>query len=295
MKSDETPRFDDEHRAIMWISTKGLNKGEEDLIVGELENRIAKSNNDKIFIGHCFGRYDLILEFVEESAKVASNLVCEIQNDLSKKLLERMEKDLREQILTPLCSSLSICNKVYRPDVGDNISREFPLRAYTYLCPKKMGVDLKALLENLDGQKEIFWNSSSYSFLLTTNGSTLHDVFRKILEFRTKTYDYFSESCTYFGLAYHEKDTACNLPIGAKVFVKLRDGFGGLDLSPEDKKMWKVEQRLGWSDLSLELINPPYTLRDLKNNILNLRENYSEYIENTSTLLFPKKEGGDGT
>jgi len=274
---DEQIKFSLGHRVIMWISTKGLFKVDEKAVLEIIKEKIEESKT--IFYGFCFGRHDLIVEFREDSAKVASNIVCDLQDEIVEAL-----KTKKPEIIDPICSSLTICNKIGNNDAV----KRCPIRIYTFLRPKADGVKLKDVIDKLKPGMELFWNSSSYTFLLCINGDKFSEIFSKILGFRKATEPYFSESCTYVGLAWEGEEEPEEEGIKALTFVKLKAGYGDLELEPEESKIWKMDKRLGWSDISLEIRMP--TLRRIKEQILELRKHHEE-IANTSTLILPKEEG----
>lgn len=266
----------------MWVSTKGLTRGAENTIVENLHEVINRENI--IFNGHCFGKFDMIIEFINTSAKVASNSVCELQKMVS----EKLEKN-NPQMEDPICSSLTLGAKINSQK--KELSKK-PVHTYTFLRPvnKSIGENLKEIVGSLDRNMEIFWNVSSYSFLLKVYGKNFQEIFSQILKFRNSTKDFFSESCTYVGLSWDESDDKCKSGIDALVFIKLKKGFGDLTLSNEDHKLWEMKKRLGWFDISLKRKEKPNTLRGLKNTILTLRQKHAEKIEATSTMLFPEEE-----
>jgi len=268
----------------MWISTKGLTKDREKEVIQVITDNIDQEN--LIFYGYCFGKFDLIVEFIDNSAKVASNKVCNLQEKISESLKKR-----RPQISDPICSSLTLGAKISNQDEASPRNRDkYPIRMYTFLKPINKYVNLSAILSNLNKDMEIFWNASSYSFLLTTNGKNFHETFNKILQYRLSTERIFSESCTYVGLHWEKADEECEREIDALVFVKLKRGFGELKLKNREDDIWEVKKRLGWFDISLKYKKSARTLKELKEAILDLRRNHTEDIEATSTILLPKEE-----
>ncbi len=265
----------------MWISTKSVKKEHEEKLV-----EIAKKElGDKLsFIGYCFGRFDLIIEFVEKSAKVASFRVCKLQ--------EEFENALKTDCgSNSVCSSLTICNPV-----GDTVKSEKAIRLYTFLRPKSEGVDfeiVEELIEKLNSEDkdfplQLFWNTSTYSFLLIVDGDMFSKAFTKMLNFRDKTANYFLDSCTYVGLNLSSDPDEDDEEIMASTFVKLKEGFGRLDLDEAEREIWNpISKRLGWSDVCL--FTHDKSLRKIKEHILQLRHKHSEII-NTSTLLLPDWE-----
>ena len=279
-------KFSPNLHATMWISTKGLIKDEEKKVIQVITDNIVQE--DLIFYGYCFGKFDLIVEFTDKSAKVASNRVCNLQEKISESL-----KKCKPQISDPICSSLTLGIKISNQDGVSRVSHrydKYPIRMYTFLKPISKYVNLSAILSNLNTGMDVFWNASSYSFLLTTNGKNFHDTFNKILQYRLSTEEIFSESCTYVGLHWDKVDEKCKREIDALVFVKLKKGFGELKLKDGEEEIWEVKKRLGWFDISLKYKKGARTLKELKEAILTLRRNHTEDIEATSTILLPEEE-----
>ncbi len=288
MRGVDNIRFSPDLHAIMWISTKGVLREDERKIL-EIANDSGYLKEKKtIFSGYCFGRFDLIIEFKDTSARVASNVLCELQDAIAARGY-------------PICSSLSLGAKVIGDDEKDDKLPKKPIRIYTFLIPKVNGVPLKNSLDILnkldsemkDSEAELYWTASSYSFLLTVSGDSFHNMFSKVSEFRDLTEDYFSDSCSYVGLEWEgEENKVEGDTIKALTFVKLSSGYGELELKPEDILLgWNkrtMSKRLGWSDISLEISKP--TLREIKEAILDLRKNHKEEgdILSTSTLLLPQ-------
>lgn len=282
------PKFSPAHNAIMWISTKGFFLEDERNIINLIRQEIkqleleTKEKISIIFTGYCFGRFDLIVEFQHNSAKVASNTVCYLQEKIRNELENKKSPD-------PICSSLTIGNKVIFNNSNSKTDTKCPLRTYTFLRPKTNNMDLTKVSDKLKQNMELFWTSSSYTFLLTMNGLKFHRMFKDIVDFRAKTEQYFSESCTYVGLRFETEDEENREPINALTFVKLK-GFGDFDLKENEESDWNdPEKRLGWSDICLTPKNK-HKLIDLKMAILKLRETHQDEIFSTSTLLLPKEE-----
>lgn len=246
------------------------------------EDKIGK---DKIiFNGHCFGIFDL-LEYEEKSARVASNLLCELQEEITRQSL-------------PICSSLSLCSKVLFGEKEEHGPQNEAIRTYTLLKPKSDGIQLDDVLDVISdlnnevekGYLELFWTASTYSYILTGSGNSFNNIFKKIMMFRDKTTEHFTDSFTYVGLNWKGDDTNTGDFIKAYTFLKLKKGFGDIKLSEADIKCgWSEEKkdtRLGVLDISLEINKA--TLREIKDAILELRANHKDDIASTSTLLLPQ-------
>ncbi|MCD6492561.1 MAG: hypothetical protein J7K36_01975 [Archaeoglobaceae archaeon] len=173
------------HRAIMFISTKNLSE--------ELENKVKEAIERKVenklrFVGRCFGRFDMVAEFDDRSAKVASRRVCKIQESAAKEL-ENLH-GLRD----PICSSLMLCNEflVDGEKSVDELDYIPPtLKLYSFLYPRKTQVNLEEVLTELEKVKEnlasiegganLFFSSSNYAFLLTISGNMFCKMFEQFL------------------------------------------------------------------------------------------------------------------
>lgn len=272
-------KLSDTHHAIMWISTKGAALDDEKEIV-EVARKVL---GDEIsFVGFCFGRFDLILEFSHESARVASYKVCKLQEGLDGVLKAKGNHN-------SICSSLTICSMIAgEPDFDKK------LRVYSFLRPKDSELDLDALEEivlKLSGENDslsiqLGWNTSMYSFLLVVGGDKFSEAFDVMQKFRGATKDYFSDSCTYVGVNWDSVLDEDDVEIHATSFVRTEDGFGWLELSEVDKKIWNPRSmRFGWSDICL--FTRSKSLLEIKQRVLDIRKNYPS-IKNTSTLLLPK-------
>lgn len=208
--------------------------------------------------------------------------MCELQGELAKKLRTRLN------IADPICSSLTLGNKMILPQMGRRTKMNYPLRTYTFFCPKNSTVNLEIMLK-IEPIMELFWTTSSYAFLLTVNGSNFSEIFRKILDFRSKTERCFRESCTYVGLDFKKNDKKMPSSILASTFLKLDKGFGEFRLNKNEKDDWETpKKRLGWSDICLTPKNK-HSLRELKDAIMKLRENHIGELITTSTLLVVKE------
>ena len=283
------------HRAIMFISTKSLSEGLENKVKEVIEEELG----DKMqFVGRCFGRFDMVAEFDEKSAKVASHKVCEIQEKAANKLRESGKEVGRD----PICSSLMLCNEFVAEGAesrNEDTSSNPILKLYSFLYPRRAQVNLEDALIKLEkireeltgiaGDANLFFSSSNYTFLLMISGNMFCKMFEQFMEFREETQDSFLESCSYVAIGWDKEDHQCEdgRSIRGYVFVKLKDGFGDSGMK-EEGIIKSVYKRFGWSDISLEVEAP--TLHEMKRKILELRKNYGNVIY-TSTLLLPEREG----
>ena len=130
-----------EHTALMFITAKCFSI--------EQENRIKKEIIDKElgsscqFVGRCFGKFDIIAEFEETSAKVASYKACNIQKEASL-VMPKEYKEIKEH---PICSSLVLCNEFLEPEkIKRRSLKRRPIRFYSLFVPKNISINLEEVL-----------------------------------------------------------------------------------------------------------------------------------------------------
>lgn len=205
LRNDCKYRFDTNHYAILWMSSKELSK-DEFLEVGRLIKEYLNQFQGIQYsrTGFVFGKHDIVVEFYTIAARVASYHACKIQKMIDSSLKDR-----------EVCSSLVLGNEV--------ISTEFErppvvprgcIRAYTFLNlllekESMKNIMNKALssVRKIDPEKmKLIWNASSYCLMLISEGNCYENVFSKILDFREKLQGLLYESCTFFTLEYDEKE-----------------------------------------------------------------------------------------
>lgn len=289
--------FDKYYTAIIWISTHSLQK--TDLI--SLTNTIAKHNiygEEGMYLGGCFGGYDLVLEFSTINAKVASSYVWRLQKFLDYQLSKNYD----------FCPSLTLCRNIRFKD--ENLrdgKEEYKIRAYSLLRlkPNVVKNKLKSIIEFTRSiePSRLLWNSSTYDFILELYGNSYQEMFDRLRLFKYNNTNSFSETCTYFtlkwdffGESFVEDDYSTN-DAPALVFVKLKE-----DLEGEFKGLsgcvplfyqnmgYEVFQykRLGSLDECLGVVKP--ILKDIKEYIFNLRGNNNNILSTSTVLLFPAKK-----
>lgn len=281
-------KLDNNHRAIMFISTKNFTRSRED----ELKESILSDLGSVVFIGRCFGRFDIVLEMIESSAKVASYKLSTAQERAAKFLKEKYGID------NPLSSSLILCNEFIGDKSTDESFENKPIRLYTFLRPNSLAVmgskdSLDYVYSQLEKNTRFFFSCSDYTFMLITTGNTFCDTYKDFIRFRENTQSYFLDSCTYAIINWDKEDERCDNgePLIAQVYIKLKKGFGKLELDgiednlqPLGVRIKSISDRFGWSDTCIILEAP--TLSALKKAILKIRK--GDNILHTSTLLLPE-------
>jgi hypothetical protein len=268
--------------AVMFISTKCFAKVQEDLLKKKIEEELG---DKKKFVGRCFGKFDLITEFTEESAEVASYKACNIQKNASEVIQNGSNGHY------PLCSSLILCNEFKKSEgIVRNSPEENPIRFYSLLVPKNSPIDLDKVLAEVKNNMRLFVTFSYFSFLLIVSGDTFDEVFKDFLEFRKATKNSFLESSTYVAIDWDNKDKKGKRNICASMLLKLNDGFGDLGDVKGNMSIKTKYKRFGSFDFSL--LVEAETLYALKDDILTFREKYKEKISHTATSLLMEEKNG---
>jgi len=270
------------HTALMFISTKCFRQDQEDKIKDIIKEEFGSSIK---FVGRCFGKFDMIAEFEEASAKVASYKACHIQERATEMIQE--ERKSKEH---PICSSLVLCNEFLEPGKTERSrSNELPIRFYSLFVPKNSATNLEEVLAQVKENMRLLFSSSYFTFLLVIAGDTFYNVFDDFTKFRENTKEFFSESSTHVAIDWKNEDRPSeDRKIEANVLVKLKDGFGDIDDIKEDEFIKSEYKRFGSFDFSLLVEDE--TLWEMKRKILILRELYGKKIAHTSTSLLMERE-----
>lgn len=271
-----------EHTTLMFISTKCFSKDEEDGVKGIINGELGDSIQ---FVGRCFGKFDIIAEFEEASAKVASYKACNIQERATEMIQE--ERKSKEH---PICSSLVLCNEFIEPRKIEKRSiKELPIRFYSLFVPKNSAINLEEVLAQVNENMRLLFSSSYFTFLLIIAGDTFYNVFDDFMNFRENTNDFFMESSTHVAIDWENEDKPSkDRKINANVLVKLKDGFGDIDIELGEFIKSK-NKRFGSFDISLLVEDE--TLWKIKQKILKLRENRKISHTSTSLLITEVKNG----
>ena len=270
------------HTALMFISTKCFRQDQEDRIKDIIKEEFGSSIK---FVGRCFGKFDMIAEFEEASAKVASYKACNIQERATEMIQE--ERKSKEH---PICSSLVLCNEFLELGKTERSrSNELPIRFYSLFVPKNSTTNLEEVLAQVKENMRLLFSSSYFTFLLVIAGDTFYNVFDDFTKFRENTKEFFTESSTHVAIDWKNEDRPSeDRKIEANVLVKLKDGFGDIEGIKEDEFVKSKYKRFGSFDFSLLVEDE--TLWEMKRKILILRELYGKKIAHTSTSLLMERE-----
>lgn len=275
-------RLDGMHSAVMFISTKCFSIEQEKRIKKIIDEKLGKNCQ---FVGRCFGKFDIIVEFQEESAKVASYKACTVQESATEMITEE-NKQIKEH---PICSSLVLCNEFIDNRRTERSLNKLPIRFYSFLLPKKPTINLDRVLKEVTENMRLFFSSSYFTFLLIISGDTFYRVFDVFREFRENTKDSFSESSTHVAIDWENEDKSSEEKINANVLIKLKEGFGDINDIKVDEFIKSKNKRFGSFDISL--LAEAETLSDMKQKILKLRENRRISHTSTSLLIMEAKNG----
>jgi len=277
-------KLGEEHTALMFISTKCFSIKQENRIKGEIIDK--ELGESRQFVGRCFGKFDIIAEFREESAKVASYKACIIQERATEMIKEEY-KEIKEH---PICSSLVLCNEFLELEKTERSrSNEHPIRFYSLFVPKKSATNLEEVLAQVKENMRLLFSSSYFTFLLVIAGDTFYNVFDDFTKFRENTKVFLSESSTHVAIDWKNEDKPSeDRKINANMLLKLKEGFGDIDDMKGDEFIKSKNKRFGSFDISL--VVEAETLFDMKKRILDLRAQYKNEIAHTSTSLLITEE-----
>lgn len=286
--------FLDEYNCIMLISGMNLRTldGQEiERIVGQT----LKGKTNGFFFGNLFGRFDLVVEFTEKSAKIAMNLAGNIQGEVIKALPGR--KICSTLVLGTMILSRS-SEMVYSKDYNEAV------RVYVFVRTRKGNLaELEGVVREINSIKplrakiRLMWTDSLYQ-LLVVSGPCLDVVLNKTREFREKADGLYEETSSYVSLRYNDQDGKdpqddhTHRAKCALIFVKLKK-IGKLKLGDRDLIELSAgygfqPRRLGGYDKILAIRKD--TLFDIMNTVNTIREQNDDLVFHTSTLLFyPEK------
>jgi len=255
------------------------------------------------YFGCCFGRYDIAVEFDHVNPRVLSSLVWRLHEQLK-------EAGLAEN---NFCPSLTLCKKI----CGESHAFSHPIRVYTFINTKheKTNEFLSIACEYVQEKSkqitsiELFWNTSTYSFMLTIQGERFYDIYQVLLEFKETSESAINEISTLFTLRWDPKKVdfqkdlvfqreECTKEILAIVYVKLKNSKKSQVLNLPDGFVTLFDiahqfENPGYYDMCLGIKKP--TLAEIKEAVYELRNYNKNCIESTSTiLLFPRGGTNEG-
>lgn len=250
------------------------------------------------FFGPNFGRFNYSVEFCRHSAKVASNIVCDIQDSL-KSSLEQKWKTIE------VCSSVILGTEMLDgPSQPDRF--EQAIRAYTTikpchgrLFPFVETVQALNSQEPRHTQMRILWTHGVH-WILTISGPCCEGIFSKLERFRNMMEEDYINTSTCISLNnkndtfFDEQDqtnrTHTHSPKYALVYVKQLgadplklEGLKPLSILPDLSTEIK---RLGGHDTVL--VFRENSLGDIMSNVRKLRALNIGWISRTNTVLLYK-------
>lgn len=227
------------------------------------------------FLGTCFGRYDLVLDFFHESAKVASYKVSLLQ------------KCLNDSASLPSSLSLSLCKQIAK----SGQERRGPIRTYTFLRPRKSYAEaLDGLRASIAKETElsasVLWNASRYSLILILDGDELLSVLEGIVRTRTSIADFVAEGSSTVSLEYSSSDRPSK-GIRALVYARLKSRPGHWETRDPMIRLFEdldsPAKRTGWFDISIAVRVD--SLRSLQEWLFLFKEKYGSNVQQTGTVL----------
>lgn len=279
-------RFKKGYRTITFFLVTGDPKKWMPKLYALIDHYVANSPSgmQRIRCAKCFGRFDWVLEFWSESAKVGFFNVCDIR-----------DKAIQNNILCT--SSTLLLTEV--ASTKTHVEKTSPITSYTFIKPTDSNRFLnfsKAKVEQFKSiDSTLFWNTSDYPFTLVCEGDNYLRILEAVRGLRYKADDLIAESSTLITLGYKENDLMRdqNSIVLAEVFVKVRRfaSINSLRWKGEHfmKMGYNVLERLAWYDVCISAKEK--TLYDLGNKIINFKHENIESVEHTSTLLLHSNRG----
>ncbi|MGC1121512.1 MAG: hypothetical protein WBA22_10505 [Candidatus Methanofastidiosia archaeon] len=319
-------RLERKQTAIQFISTKGVWEEEQKEIISIIRDYFEKIENlEYYYIGWVFGKYDIVIEFCLEDAKVASYHACKIQEKIDK-FNERKDKGRK------IYSTLSLSRRVGMETGNSNDFIRKPkgaIVAYVFMniryqlgeqnlqhLLKDILYNLRSLEEDSETRIELFWNASTYFLLLRINGNCYNRIYKELIEFKKLMKGLVLETCSYFVLRYDESigettsDTRASVDIPAIMYVKMKQFSAQEERELRDKRLRISEdwystwfyssgsipehfgshmRKPGWHDVILGIRKG--TLKEILQAILRFKHINKELIHHTSTYTLFMEEG----
>jgi hypothetical protein len=264
--------FKGKYRALALI-TLNFNRELEPIIDTIRGNENAEE--DKDYYGFAFGKYDLVVDLPEESAKVASFKLCNLLNKLS------------QQYET--CGTFVIGREFY--SIGPF---EGKVRSYTFLSVEPSEDRIEGIVDVLKTEQykgiSLWWNPSAFELVLTCDGDSYETVVKTVRRIRGDVSNFVIDGSTLTTLRAKEIDKEMTEECVAVTYLKLHE------LKPEklaipdsgNKILWferycNPVERLGWFDCCLAIKFK--SLKALHKAITDLRVLNLEKIRLSSTML----------
>lgn len=295
-------KFDRDHNAMVLISTKNLKKDKLMEIRRDVIELLTQHKIGDFFFGGCFGRYDLVVEFLHSSAKIASQIACLIQKKVAN-LVKEYAKDMK--VNAKINASLILSNKIVavsKKNSGKQSGQikqiektntfKGVIRAHTFLKTINQDLNFGKILNNLPTNQSIYWNASTFNIILTTFGDNYLNIFDQIEEFRKNQESNFSESFTIFTVkckaGVSDVENKAN-QIPAMTHIKIA-GEPKIIIGSEWRKIecGTPFSRIGNFDISLCTRQP--SLAKLRDAVIELEDkNFGKIIHAATILMKPYK------
>jgi hypothetical protein len=294
-EADRMTKLSNRLHALQLIFTRNIQEGELDTIRDEIDCYFSQSNKIKPYIGFCFGRYDIVVDFMEDSANILCYRASTLQRQLSKMVKDKFGKE------NAVSSCLMLCREIANENETKNeLDPDSPIRTYTFCKMEAKGSEFDKILKKINEslpELRLFWNSSSYSVILVSEGNKYSDVYSRVFNFwrmfdkdmrRSSTLSSVNirKSCReeasddIMAVTYFKMSRFQDLNLGSGSFKHLFPNETTVQLSGP-------LTTLGWFDECA--YQRTRTLMEVKKNIFMLRNLNLGAVDYTATLmLIPK-------
>lgn len=286
--------FADEYTAIMNIQAKKHYGPVRDIFKERIDAAMNEHRIEDYFFGISFGRFNYAVEFVARSAKIASNVICDIEDCLAESLKQKWKDSC-------LCSSAIFGTEVLHSQRSQTRFDQ-TVRAYSFIRP--LGGEITSFMRALEylnniqpkqTQIKLLWTHGVH-WVLVFSAPCFDGVLEKLERFRAATKNGYSETSTLVSLNYKN-----NLPDGkdrqtqqhrhslkyAIAYIKQSDpvplDIETIGLLKPFRKLPRQIKRLGGTDTVI--VVRERTLRKIMKDLIDLRTRNIGRIEYTSTIL----------
>ena len=309
----------DEHFGTFFINASNLILDEYADIYVKIREFFYENNIATPYIGASFSRFDIAVEFSMKQVKLISYFIRTLQQRLNKEFGEKSSESGSLIISTRIIPSGVTEQQVEKPD-----DPKEPIRFYTFLRMNtndwttiEQGIQqLIARTEEIGLRTSIYWNPSSYPFLLVYEGRSFEQMFKFLINMRIKgpLCELLNKTSTFVCLDQSENvidETPTEKSIVATCYCMMNPyycwidtdeecgekkqeelrlpenleyiQFGGFDQSTETEKFRNPIDRMGGFDKTVVAMGN--NLGEVLKALNEIRKSNKGRITNTATVL----------
>jgi len=278
-RTEETLRLLQGCRVVAWITVPGR--------VFEAGRALKKSARalriKRLYLGRCYGRFDLVLDFYEPSERVASFRLSELRRRLAR-TLGGEQYLLASLLCTPIA-----------PQKNPYARKDQPIVAYTFLSNfVKNHVDVirRVVPQDSSIESEFLWNTTAYPEIVVFRAYSMAELFgalrglKNLLVTQSKGTDVFTVVTLGMGRGFAEEKPA---EVMAITSIHFDDPFKlHLARRYDDQFTWFDKYRnpvwrTGWFDLCWGMKKK--TLREVADTVAAIQRVGGLKLQTSTVLL----------